>query len=702
MLVAVPHSLLLLPLSQSACAPCDAHELLALRLLEEREKGGRSGWAPYVALLPAEPDTGASLSTEDVELLHGTYAGGVVGTVRARVGRFVARARSGGVAYSEEALRWAMAVVVSRAVEVRAPTGGGGGGGSGARAINASAPYGVPFFAPGADLLNHGPNARVGWALSAEAPAAARQLEGRGGGGNSVAARGGGARALPPVFSVVTLTPYGAGGEVFNSYHDAAGCAHLLAHYGFGVLHNPHDAVALSFPVAAPAGARGGGGWVTLVEGAAAGAAEVLVAHARALREEGLLDDGALAAAVGALPAPGAVRLANATLLLRARAGGAPPAALLNLARLVVLASGGAEAAAEADAARKALADAALRATFFSAWGGAEGTLAELLTPPALGGRSASGGGGGGGAPALTALAVGADGAVSAGVPPPVRAPGTGALVDTVALLEGVQLSVSVATDAAAHQVLLRALARLRGRYFSEGSEGGGAAEGAAIAAQMERLEAVCSAAAGLRPVPRRARRALLAPGGAGRGATRAAGGGEGPEGAPPSPSPSPTAPPARREAAAAAAGARAAAELPALRRRAAVFACRDSERAILSATSRALSERLVELLAAGRRSGGGSGAAVPPPPSMTLDEELGALEDRGGGAVLAVALSYATGHVHDEAGGVGAEAAAAGARAGAANASGAPPLRGNLRAGGLEEEAEEGGAGGAHRTERA
>ncbi len=717
----MPHSLLLLPLPQSACADCDAHELLALRLLAERAKGGRSGWAPYIALLPSEPETGASLSAEDVELLHGTYAGGVVGTVRARVGRFVAKARAAGgaaaAALSEDVLRWAMATVVSRAVEVRLPSGGGG---SRARAVNASAPYGVPFLAPGADLFNHGPNARVGWALSAEAPAAARQLAARGGGaGNSVAAAAArGAPAPPPaVFSVVALQPYGAGGEVFNNYHDAAGCAHLLAHYGFSAPHNsPHDAVALSFPVVA----GGGGGWVGLVEAAAASAVQALVAHARALRESGRLDDTSLAAAVGALPGGGAggapPRLSNATLLLRARAGGAPPAALLNLARLVVLAAAGPEAAPEVAAVREALADASLRAVHAAAWGAAAGPLAELLLPPLLGEHGSSGGAGGSGAdaPARAEVAVGADGAVvSAGVPAPAAhgAGGAGApLIDTVALLEGLHLPIDPSTDVAAHQLLLRALARLRGRYFF-GAEGGeGIVAAAAAAAAAAQVEADCDSAAGVARSPPPLRRHRRIPhlsiskdassgGGEGAGGGSSSDGGAGAATATASPAPTSLHSRVKLEAAAAAAAARGAAELPALRRRAAVLACRDAERGILSGTARALSERLMQLLAGERRGDGGGGAQ--PAPAFSDGSDWG-IEDRG--AALSVALSYATGHVHAQ------EPAPApppepalnrsGVAGGVAGEDAAGQLRGNLRAprvsgGGEVEE------GGSHRTER-
>ena len=333
-IVSVPHSLLFLPAPLEVCTACDPLERLALRLLQEREKGASSAWAPYLAILPAEPESGVALAPADAELLHGTYAGRLVASVRARAARFTSHVRSATHAhdYKDEALRWAFGVVVSRSIVVGAGAGGDGG----------DTPYDTPFLAPGADLLNHSPLAKVGWTMSLKTvgevmlPTTTSPPKGS---KNTL--------PLPPTssraFAVVSLAPLRAGAEAFNSYHDAAGDAHLLAHYGFVIGGNAFDGVALRIPGAARSAGEGEGeGWAGALGGALRAANSALVAHARGAREKGLVTDSEADAAVALLPgvahaAPAALNALNVTVLLHAAGHAPPPKALLNVARLAVL-----------------------------------------------------------------------------------------------------------------------------------------------------------------------------------------------------------------------------------------------------------------------------------------------------------------------------------------------------------------------------
>ena len=468
----MPHSLLLLPAEQSACAQCDAHELLALRLLEERGRGAASPWSAYLALLPAAPRTSASLSDADAELLSGTYAGVIVSGVRRRIQRFVQRARgASAAAFTDSALQWAMGIVLSRSLVVGAP------GRLAGRNVSHAHLYDTPFLAPGADLFNHSPEARVGWTLSAEGASSLRQLSP----GNSVAERAPGSPSSPasptppsaaPVFAIVTLQAYPqAGVEVFNCYHDAAGNAHLLSHHGFTLRDNAFDSIALHIGV---------GGWFGLVTAGLEEARRGVSARLRGLRERGLVSDGDVDAVVRWAD-PLALASPNVTVLLHAGGGGKPPLALLNIARMSVLTSTG-PLAAWMDGSSSSSSSRRGSSSGDGSGDGSTGSAPTALSTSADASRVKSSiaaqaekalwarlvkflpeGAQEGGGESASALSISAGSGASAPLAVQHSPRGEGG-VDTGHLLS-LPLPVSLATDALAHAMLLNALAGLRRLY---------------------------------------------------------------------------------------------------------------------------------------------------------------------------------------------------------------------------------------------
>jgi hypothetical protein len=712
----MPHALLLLPAPQEACPLCDAHELLALRVLEERGKGAASAWAAYLALLPAAPLTSGALSERDVALLQGTYAGVIVGGVRRRLQRFVQRVRSASAAaFKDSALHWAMAVVLSRALVVGAP------GRLAARNVSHARLYDTPFLAPGADLFNHSPEAAVGWTLSAEAAASVRQLA-----GNSVAAAAApakGAAAPPPaaalpVFAIVALQGYPAAGvEVFNSYHDAAGNAHLLAHHGFTLRDNAFDSIALQFS----GSGSGGGGWFSLVTASLEEAWRGVSVRLRSLRERGLVGDSDVDAAVQWWSAPAALASPNVTVLLHAGWGGRPPQALLNLARMTVLTSSGALAAwADGSAAGSAPA-AALTSADASRVRGSLAAQAEralwarvLAALPEAAQQSEGA--------ASAAFEVSGGTGASAPLPSLSHSPSHGhggsQALDTGHLLS-LPLSVSLATDALAHSMLLNSLAGLRRAYrrraaaaaaeellgeagSSSGSgSGAGGGDDAALAAVRQRireLETAClesgagmvgagwashsSGAAsgqGRTGIDSAAAVAAAAPAALHQPPTEspapAAAAGVAPRAPPPKATPLPLA----RARAAAEAAAR---DLPELERRAAVLALRVAERKILAQLIAQLLESYRGIAEQLRRTTGGADFLAPLTAAQDF-ESANAGDDDGRSAVLGsleLALAFAEGHADSDSEGEEGEGAAAAAAAGAGAAAAATSGHGHLR----------------------
>lgn len=247
----MPHDLLLTPAPPETCPSCTAYERLALQLLAERALGPSSTWWPYIATLPPRVNAALNMLPGDLQDLEGTYAGTHVAAARRRLHRLTVKAATNAgptaARYSRDALQWALAIVLSRAFTVGRPHP------APSAAVEAATPlYDTPFLAPGADLLNHHPSAKVGWTLyrkHADAEAARRRL----------AASVSDTPALPRttnasrgVFSVVTLDYYPRSGmEVFNYYADLSSGA-LLAHYGFATESNQDDAMIVLLPARIP------------------------------------------------------------------------------------------------------------------------------------------------------------------------------------------------------------------------------------------------------------------------------------------------------------------------------------------------------------------------------------------------------------------------------------------------------------------
>lgn len=333
-IVGTPHHLLLTPSAAEVCPACNNHQRLALNLLIQQSLGNSSIWAPYIALLPAFVPSAGSFSNSDLEQLSGTYAGAVLISVRRQVARFISQVRSlrsrVGAKYSDDALRWALAIVLSRAFTVGRPAN---------RLVSGPADtlYGVPFLAPGADLLNHSPVAQVGWTLSADAGTVAVGAARR----NAISDPASSSRSPlsrdARMFAIVSLEQYNRPGmEVFNSYHDYASNAHLLAHYGFVLPQNPHDGIAITMPIS------------TLVGDALSSLRSDLIARARSLHEQGVAtaEDVEVVAAVvphsfeastaSQRPVSSLIER-NLTVMLHEAGQGPLPISLLNLARLTAL-----------------------------------------------------------------------------------------------------------------------------------------------------------------------------------------------------------------------------------------------------------------------------------------------------------------------------------------------------------------------------
>ena len=202
------------------------HQRLSLALLDELALGSQSKWHPYIQCLPSRLASPLHFTAADMEALSGAYAGVIAQHMLQQYMRFeaaaVAWAREqrpalASTVFTPKLLRWATSMVQSRAFTIDKPKDPD-------HPLN-----GRPFLAPGADLLNHSPAARVGWSLGAR---------------NKAAASVGGA------FQIYTLLSAQRGDEVYNHYQDFGG-AHLLSHYGFSVSDNANDflPISLGLPV---------------------------------------------------------------------------------------------------------------------------------------------------------------------------------------------------------------------------------------------------------------------------------------------------------------------------------------------------------------------------------------------------------------------------------------------------------------------
>jgi len=336
-IVGVPQSVLLWPAS-SSCPSCDSYEALALRVLEERAAGARSAWAPYIDLLPSSVGGALDLSREQLEELRGTYAGAVVSAARVRAARFIGRAKRElpGV-YTDEALRWAFGIVLSRSLNVGAPLGGHNG--SDARVV-----YDTPFLAPGADFLDHNPSARVGWTFREAAAPLERQKP-----TNTIAGAGSSAGASEGpkserIFSIVSLHSFPRPGmTVSNSYDDGATNAHTLAFYGFVAEVNPADAVVLTLPLLhVHGGSTAGDDGDDVLLRALGDARADWSAQVASLLAAGRMTDPRAQLALALLPpiargGGSGIAVSNVTIVLHESRKGAPPLMLLNSARLAAL-----------------------------------------------------------------------------------------------------------------------------------------------------------------------------------------------------------------------------------------------------------------------------------------------------------------------------------------------------------------------------
>lgn len=216
----MPESLLIHPVTREEGGGgwdrFDDHERLVLRLLEERARGRKSQWAPYLKLLP-RPETSTSayfFGQPELDALRGTYVATVIADLHARLDDFAARAAAWAAAtrrdvadFDLEGLRWASAMVRSRAFSIK-------------KTSNEAHPLNMrPFLAPGADFLNHDVDAFVAWRLGESKNGA---------------------------FQVFTREDLAGGArrEVFNNYQKF-GNTMLLAHYGFVVDGNAFDSLPL-------------------------------------------------------------------------------------------------------------------------------------------------------------------------------------------------------------------------------------------------------------------------------------------------------------------------------------------------------------------------------------------------------------------------------------------------------------------------
>lgn len=164
---------------------------------------------------------------EEWAAVGGTYAAVLASDAQRRLSEFCSRLAAAQralseIPYPEAHVRWAASIVASRAFTLAA------------RARAGAPPHalsGVPFLAPGADMLNHSPAARVGWVL------------GRAGTGAGA-------------FEVLPLAPVVAGAEVFNHYRVRSCAGGPASCVGFARNALAHAARAGVFQLAAASHVR--------------------------------------------------------------------------------------------------------------------------------------------------------------------------------------------------------------------------------------------------------------------------------------------------------------------------------------------------------------------------------------------------------------------------------------------------------------
>jgi hypothetical protein len=123
-------------------------------VMREKELGKKSKWWPYFQILPKQYTTAPWFSDQQLGLLGGTFASTVAQEELSSYAKLIQTVRNIKPEYSADEVKWALATVSSRAFRV---------GKSKLKNMD-----GIPFLAPGADLINHNPKAQVGWKLAKE------------------------------------------------------------------------------------------------------------------------------------------------------------------------------------------------------------------------------------------------------------------------------------------------------------------------------------------------------------------------------------------------------------------------------------------------------------------------------------------------------------------------------------------------------
>ena len=126
--------------------PYTPEQRLALVLLQERAEGEGSYWYPYIRMLPETVPSALFFSKKHLEILSGTFAHTMALKIRSDTDAFASRVRADFPelpGYDGDAVRWAHAMVLSRAFQARDTK--------------------EVYFAPGADLMNHEDGAAIQW-----------------------------------------------------------------------------------------------------------------------------------------------------------------------------------------------------------------------------------------------------------------------------------------------------------------------------------------------------------------------------------------------------------------------------------------------------------------------------------------------------------------------------------------------------------
>ena len=188
-------------------------ERLMIRLIHEIQKGSQSKWFGYFKMLPKAEELEAfpvfwdSGVQDTYTELQGTYFSSLLQLKIDKLHKFYKRLLNAGIFKklpSFELVKWAVAIVDSRSFRISKVRG--------THRLNNKA-----FLAPLADLLNHDPNAQVGWKLGPDKGSANRNRK---------------SKTYFRIFSI-DEQEYEPGKEFYNTYNTATSSADFLLHYGF-------------------------------------------------------------------------------------------------------------------------------------------------------------------------------------------------------------------------------------------------------------------------------------------------------------------------------------------------------------------------------------------------------------------------------------------------------------------------------------